>query len=321
MTCPSCGCGSPPGSPLCADCGAPLAPPVAAAAVPRGGARHSASTVLVRSDEVRHVLVDAPAGVRVMYEEGEPAAVAAPAASRGPRPPAAPPSDDLRVLPRVVAPVPSADGARAALTLVVRDAFGEVADAIPIPVGRTYIGRTEGDLVFPEDRLMSPLHARIEVAADGRIRVRDLDSLNGTWLRRTGDILLDDGDRFMAGSYVFSYHEEWGDTGPTADGTERPAPPMRGLPHRVVAHGPGDAPLQVHMLDERLTLGREGRSPYQDDPRMARRHAEVGFTAEGAYLRDLSGGGLFTRLRAETLVVVGDVLILGGRSLMLKVPE
>src|SRR6267143_5282072 len=45
----------------------------------------------------------------------------------------------------------------------------------------TTIGRTEGDICFPEDQFLSPLHAKLSWE-EGGLEVRDLGSRNGTWV-------------------------------------------------------------------------------------------------------------------------------------------
>src|SRR5580765_7126888 len=44
----------------------------------------------------------------------------------------------------------------------------------------TSIGRSEGDIRFPDDQFLSPLHAKI-TWEDGGLFIRDLGSRNNTW--------------------------------------------------------------------------------------------------------------------------------------------
>ena len=43
----------------------------------------------------------------------------------------------------------------------------------------TTIGRSEGDIRFPDDQFLSPVHSKLSWE-DGRLEVRDLGSRNGT---------------------------------------------------------------------------------------------------------------------------------------------
>ncbi len=312
MICSSCGVPNATNTALCVNCGEalPTAAAQAAAGDTASDGRHSASTVLVRSDELGDLLADAPPEVREVLRPEAVTPVPAAPLTPAPTPRPVPFDRDSTSLRRQMA--------GKALSLVVRDSSGEVAQVVGLSAGRTYIGREEGDLIFADDPEMSPLHGRIAVFPDEAVQVRDLDSLNGTWLRFTGEAPLADGDCFIVASQRFSYHESWGQPVPGGDGTTLPVPPGWDMPHRVVAYGPSGAPAHVHMCEEDLVIGREGRSPYQGDPRMARRHATVMFTAEGPVLRDLSGSGIYRKLRKETLVLDGDLVLMGSRTFMIR---
>jgi adenylate cyclase len=64
------------------------------------------------------------------------------------------------------------------------------------------IGRHPDNTIQILDRIISKEHAQIQRAADGRYLLRDLRSLNGTFLRgeRVADHYLNDGDEFTMGS-------------------------------------------------------------------------------------------------------------------------
>lgn len=309
MVCPSCGVPNPDGNLLCVHCAAPLTGPGAAGDT-GVGERHSASTVLVRQDELGDLLEDASPEIRAALRPE----TQTPVPSRTTPKAGAPLGASFDRVPTNLRRLATGK----ALSLVIRDRSDEVTKVVGLSSGRTYIGRTEGDLMFGDDPEMSPLHGRIAVSDDESIRVRDLDSLNGTWLRFTGEAPLIDGDRFIVASQRFSYHESWGNPAPGDDGTALPAPAGWDMPHRVVAYGPSGVPVHVHMCDEDLVIGREGRSPYQGDPRMARRHATVMFTADGTIVRDLSGSGIYRKLRAETEVRDGDLIAMGSRTFMIR---
>ena len=70
------------------------------------------------------------------------------------------------------------------------------------------IGRHPDNTIQILDRIISKEHAQIQRAPDGRYLLRDLRSLNGTFMRgeRVGDHMLVDGDEFTMGStrIVFS---------------------------------------------------------------------------------------------------------------------
>jgi pSer/pThr/pTyr-binding forkhead associated (FHA) protein len=68
------------------------------------------------------------------------------------------------------------------------------------------IGREEGDIRFAKDRFMSAKHGRIEIAADGSLRLLDLDSSNGLWVRLTRPTTLTKQDYLFMGQQLFRFH-------------------------------------------------------------------------------------------------------------------
>lgn len=102
-----------------------------------------------------------------------------------------------------------AEPVRAAGPQLVRILEGGVeGERILVPGREVVVGRTKGDLVYPEDGLLSGTHASFEPASDGdreRLRVRDRGSRNGVLLRLRSDWPLRFGDVFSAGRQVFRF--------------------------------------------------------------------------------------------------------------------
>lgn len=90
---------------------------------------------------------------------------------------------------------------------------GREAEAYLLRGDTNLIGRAEGDLVFPEDALMSAAHAEISErsvsSGDGKpVRqffVRDAGSRNGVYLRIHDEWPLHEGDQFALGRQVFRF--------------------------------------------------------------------------------------------------------------------
>lgn len=87
---------------------------------------------------------------------------------------------------------------------------GGDAERRPVPEGGLAIGRVRGDLVYPDDPLLSGIHASIapapgSTAADPRLLVRDRGSRNGVLIRIREDRPLRFGDIFAAGGQVFRF--------------------------------------------------------------------------------------------------------------------
>jgi pSer/pThr/pTyr-binding forkhead associated (FHA) protein len=64
--------------------------------------------------------------------------------------------------------------------------------------GSYSLGRDQGDIIFPQDGFISGRHAILEVQ-DGRATIRDVGSSNGTFIRLTGPVAVENGDQFLVG--------------------------------------------------------------------------------------------------------------------------
>jgi pSer/pThr/pTyr-binding forkhead associated (FHA) protein len=89
---------------------------------------------------------------------------------------------------------------------------GEVTgDSYYLREPQIVIGREEGDLVFPMDPFLSRQHARISANLSGgsmQVRLEDLGSANGTFLRLRGRAQLLPGDTFRVGDQVLRLRTE-----------------------------------------------------------------------------------------------------------------
>ncbi len=70
--------------------------------------------------------------------------------------------------------------------------------AFPLKEGDNQLGREQGEITFPTDGFVSGRHALLSVKQD-RLRVRDVGSSNGTFIRLTGPVFVDNGDHFLIG--------------------------------------------------------------------------------------------------------------------------
>ncbi|MBI4462857.1 MAG: FHA domain-containing protein [Acidobacteria bacterium] len=90
---------------------------------------------------------------------------------------------------------PAAGGkSREAALLVRRRRF-------PLKREVTVLGRTKGEVTFPEDAFLSAAHARIRIV-QGAFYLEDLGSTNGSFLKIRGRSLLASGDTLLCGSQV-----------------------------------------------------------------------------------------------------------------------
>jgi hypothetical protein len=90
--------------------------------------------------------------------------------------------------------------------LIVRSGGGMAGQSFQPPEGRTLIGRSPECAVFLDDVTVSRRHA--ELVRDGeRFSIRDLGSLNGTYVnrKRIETIVLEDDDEVQIGKYRLTF--------------------------------------------------------------------------------------------------------------------
>lgn len=81
---------------------------------------------------------------------------------------------------------------------------GTVRDVWHLCRTEVRIGREEGDIVFPDDEFMSRRHA-VLTRHGSRVRLEDLHSSNGTYVRLRGERELQSGDVLRVGDQVLRY--------------------------------------------------------------------------------------------------------------------
>jgi pSer/pThr/pTyr-binding forkhead associated (FHA) protein/ribosomal protein L40E len=218
-------------------------------------------------------------------------------------------------LPPMIAPSSEPTGAR--LVTLLKD--GSEGRSIPLTEGDADIGQSQGDVTFPDDPYMSPRHARLGCRA-GTYTVRDLDSVNGVYLRLREPVELTDGDRLLLGQQVLRFEV-------LSDGELSLGPAWQG---GVLVFGTPEAPRfarlvqyttegvgrDVHYLfRDETVIGREnGDIVFTDDPFLSRRHAalRVDHAARRYTLQDLgSSNGTALRIRGEHVLRDGDQFRIG----------
>ncbi len=345
--CPRCGSVNPPHMRFCVECGfglgevapAPASPP-APSSPPPSDVSSSISKAVVAAAQAAPAMPSAePArtcwrcrgagnpgtefckfcGARYADEGlvGAPAApFAAPMAPGGPEPTA--PAQAHRGAP-TAAEVAVRPDAQAAPRLVAILKDGSDGRAYPLTSEQADIGRSEGDVVLPDDPYLSPRHARLRSSA-GTYALADLDSINGTYIRIREPVELGDGDMILIGQQVLRFDV-------LADG-ELPLGPASlagvlvfGTPEvpriaRLTQYTTEGVGRDVHYLyRDETVLGREnGDIVFTDDPFLSRRHASITIDrgSRRYVLRDLSSSnGTSVRFRGERNLVHGNQFRVG----------
>ena len=190
----------------------------------------------------------------------------------------------------------------------------------------TTIGRSEGDIRFPEDQFLSPLHAKLSWEESGLV-VRDLGSRNGTWVFLEAPYRLTDGDLILIGSQVLRFRR-LGYPGPhsaDADATKRLGSmvPSADIASLTQLRTDGSSRDVIQLSPGRdIHIGRErGDWIFPYDPSMSAQHATVrSEDADFVLVDDHSRNGIAIAARGAMALRHGSRLMVGDKLLRVELP-
>lgn len=185
-------------------------------------------------------------------------------------------------------------------------------------------GRSEGAILFPEDRYLSPRHADF-FYRDNKLFVRDEGSVNGVFVRLKAPVTIDMGGSFLIGEQLLRVEPCPPETIPQPDeaGTffyGSPKRPAKVALVQILAGG--ERAMVFRARANTISIGREGNDVnFPSDPFISGRHALVTALDDGrAQLSDLgSRNGTFVRIQGETPLLHGDYVFLGQQLLRVEV--
>ena len=210
----------------------------------------------------------------------------------------------------------AAPAQRGRLILIRPD--GSEGGTHPLQDGENLMGRGQGAL-FDADAYLSPRHAEFAIGANG-LMVRDLRSLNGVFLRITGEEPLESGDIFRIGQELLRF-EIISPPQPLEDGTEVMGTPNPGFWGRLsVIVGRDVDGSAFPLFGEAIVLGRErGDILFPEDGYVSGTHARISLRDGQVFLADLgSSNGTFLRLRHERTVSSGSFVLMGQQLFRLE---
>jgi hypothetical protein len=181
----------------------------------------------------------------------------------------------------------------------------------PLVEGENAIGRGTGTL-FEADGYLSPNHAELVLNAAGLV-VRDLNSLNGVFVKLTSEEELSHGDIFRIGQELLRFDAIQAPE-PLDDGTEILGSPNPGYWGRLaVIVGADQDGSAFPLLGDATILGRErGDILFPEDGYVSGTHARVALRDNRFWLSDLnSSNGTFIRIRGERVVPTGSFVLMG----------
>ncbi len=222
--------------------------------------------------------------------------------------------------------VPKAPGAGSSARLVVERGEAPSGATFVLHGEQTLAGRSQGQVLFPEDVCLAPHHATF-FHRPGSLLLRDEGSAGGVYLRLRGTAAtLRPGSLFCAGDRLFHFAGSLPPGAPPApDGTHvLGAPRPEGHAVLVEERLEGGVGGRVYVrVGPSITIGRTGCSiNFPDDPYLSQAHAEILVDPDGtARLHDLgSSNGTFCRIPpgGERELHDGDTIRLGREVLRLE---
>ena len=190
----------------------------------------------------------------------------------------------------------------------------------------TAIGRQDGDIRFPDDQFLSPLHARITWEQDHLV-LRDLGSRNGTWVFFDEPHKLVDGDLLLIGSQMIRFRRLGypGPHPPDADATKRMGSliPSADIASLTQLRSDGSARDVVQLSPGRdVRIGREqGDWVFPYDPSMSGKHAVVrSEDADFVVIDDGSRNGIARAARGAVPLANGSRVLVGDKLLRIELP-
>jgi hypothetical protein len=199
----------------------------------------------------------------------------------------------------------------ATIRLVLLRDDGSEGGVLVIEGGPEPVGRLHGP-PFDSDAYLDPNHAELSATPTG-LRVDDLDSLNGVYLKLEGRAELHDRDMFRVGQELMLY-EDLPEPAPTDEGTEIMGSPNPGYWGRVSVMVSRDRAIAAFPLqNEGVSIGREGGDiTFPDDGYVSGTHCRIVGDDSGVFIEDLgSSNGTYMRVRSGQIVAPGRLILVG----------
>ena len=181
-------------------------------------------------------------------------------------------------------------------------------------------GRTEGDIRLADDPTVSPRHARFTLAG-GVLRVEDLGSVNGTFLRLREPRRLSVGEEVRVGRQLLRLeplprpaHPE--ERGVRPWGTQDPGYRYR-LSQLLEGGGLGEI---FPLKDGANVIGREaGEVTFPADRYVSARHARIDVSDAEITLADAgSSNGTYVKIAGTAELTAGEQILVGGQLLRVE---
>lgn len=199
------------------------------------------------------------------------------------------------------------------------DESGRERDQMPLRIGKTIIGRSEGEVLLRKDPFVSPWHAQLTVRRNG-VTIKDMFSRNGIYKKVERQTVLRDLDRVLVGRQVLRFREGWTEGRPDDQGTRALGGPRPRTNARLLVLTDSDEVADQRVVRETLTIGRSGCDlSIPEDDLLEDRHAQIQWDGSGYIIIDLaSRDGIYVAIREETELQDSDVIQIGMQRLRVR---
>lgn len=183
-------------------------------------------------------------------------------------------------------------------------------------------GSNYGVVLFPEDQYLSPKHATF-FYRNNEFYVRDEGSVNGTYFRVKGNVMLADGDEFMVGEQVLRVEKlELRGEYPMQQDTLMYISPTKDYQFRLVhvVRG-GRSGSSFCSVNNDILIGREGCDVnFSADRYASRKHARVTWKDGQLSLTDMdSKNGTFVKIKGEQRLYHNDYIHFGSELMRVEI--
>jgi pSer/pThr/pTyr-binding forkhead associated (FHA) protein len=181
-------------------------------------------------------------------------------------------------------------------------------------------GRTEGEIRLADDPTVSPRHARFTVA-NGGLRVEDLGSVNGTFLKLRERRRLAVGEELRLGRQLLRLEPLPRPATPDHHGVRTWGTVDPGYRFRLSQLLEGGGLGEIFPLREgENVVGREaGEVTFPSDRYVSARHARIDVAGGEVTLADAgSSNGTYLKIAGSADLSPGDELLVGGQLLRIE---
>ena len=211
--------------------------------------------------------------------------------------------------------------------LVVVNPDGSDGATFTLSAREMMLGRNKGLMLFPDDKFISPLHARFSLDDQYNLKVCDERSLNGVFVRIKADRQLVSGDLIRIGRQLLRFDdarsiEEIPCVRSQGDDSIVLGSPATGYWGRLVQVLEGARIGDVRLLVEHeVSIGREkGEIVFPLDGFMSAVHAKIFFKDGGCYIKDMgSANKTYVRIREAEALAAGDILLIGNKLIKIDI--